>query len=476
MRLLKISVSVFCLLMMSACGLESSYNSPLFFDNEVLEQTLELKTPALKTPPFQPKDLKDSILNELIKETLENAPDIKTAKARVENARALRRSLTAGLLPSFDGQMQYSDENLGDNMEINPIESVYQAGLSISWEIDLFGKKQHEVKAASAQEYQMVAALENTVVSLITEVCSAYIALRTTQYLLAQTKEDLKIQESLSKLTHDKYDSGLSSAIDVNQADYQLATTKAVIPKLETEIETYQNTLAVLAGKPAGSFQKRLSCVKENLISKPFAFSLENFYALPVDVIRLRPDVKGMEASLKAQNEEIEVAISNLFPSISFSSFLGFKSMQLPNLFEHESLAHTYQTSVAIPFFHFGALWEQINAQKATMKGLVAQYEKTLLNATQEIRNVLVGLQKMKIRHNELEIAWQKMDKAARLARNRYESGLIDYFQVLDAEERRIAAQSALTTSSGALYQNVLNFYKAIGGHFSFDKIKENKN
>ena len=103
------------------------------------------------------------------------------------------------------------------------------------------------------------------------------------------------------------------------------------------------------------------------------------------------------------------------------------------------------------------------------MKESMVQYEQALLNATQEIRNILVGLEKMEQRHKDLELAWQKMDTAARLARNRYESGLIDYFQVLDAEERRISAQAALTTSSGALYHNILNFYKAVGGQFTFN-------
>ena len=107
------------------------------------------------------------------------------------------------------------------------------------------------------------------------------------------------------------------------------------------------------------------------------------------------------------------------------------------------------------------------------MQALTAQYEKTLLTATKEVRDLLVDLNKMEERHQSLLLAWQKMDKAAQLARDKYKSGLIDYSQVLDSEERRINAQSAVTSSNSLLYQNIVNFYKAVGGQFAFDQLKE---
>ena len=347
----------------------------------------------------------------------------------------------------------------------------YQKGLAVSWELDLFGRTQNKIAAASAQEQQMLFALENISVLLIAEVSLNYVNLRTTQQLLEQTKADLKIQESLAKLTHEKYRSGLADAIDVNQADYQLATTKAAIPKLENDIEQSQNALAILIGQPAGSLQEELKNSTHNLITQKFDYPLENLYAIPVEVLRFRPDVQGMEAALKTQNAEVGLAISNLFPSISLSAFFGFQSTHLHDLFEKKSYTHSFQPDITTSLFHFGAIWHQMKAEKATMQAMTAQYEKTLLGATQEVRNILIGLKKMEMRHKDLVLAWQKMDKAAKLARDKYKSGLIDYFQVLDSEERRISAQSAVTSSNGQLYQNIINFYKAVGGQFSFNKL-----
>lgn len=475
MKILKISVGLVVLLIIAACKVGPTYNRPVIFENEVLEKTLDLKTPSVTKLPFQPQDFQDKLLNELIKEALEKAPDVRTARANIKAARAVRLAAVSGLFPTFDSSGQYSYEKMNENMEMATSENLYQAGLVIGWEIDVFGKKQYEIEAASAAEEQAKLGLENVAVSLISEVGSAYVGLRTTQYLLEQTKEDLKIQQALSQLTHEKYKTGLSSAIDVNQADYQLSTTKAAIPRLETEIETYENTLAVLIGQPAGGMKERLKNSKDNLIIQPMKSSLKNFFEVPVEVLRLRPDVLGLELALKKQNAELGKAIASLFPSVSLSAFFGFRSIHFNNIFEKESYSYSYQPSINAPLFHFGALWQNVKLQEAYMENMMVQYEQALLNATKEVRNVLVGLQKMEARHKDLETAWKKMDRAAKLARNRYESGLIDYFQVLDAEERRISAQTALTTSSGALYQNMLNFYKAIGGHFSFDQLQKIK-
>ncbi len=473
MHLCKITISLLCF-SVAGCLMGPNYERPILFENAELERVLDLKTPALVTLPFFPQDFKDKELDALIAEAKENAPDIRTALARVEAGRAVRLGTIATLFPTIDASEQHTDQKIGENMGLTPDDNYYQAGISIAWEIDLFGKKRREIEEASATEEQMKAALENVMVSVVAEVGLNYISLRTAQYLLKQTKEDLKIQQELARLTRDKYKSGLSSAIDVNQAEYQVATTKANIPKLETQIETYQNALAVLVGKPAGSFHDRLKNPAHNMIANLFHFDLNKLKSLPVDVIRYRPDVVGMEQALKAQNARVGQAVASLFPTISLSALFGFESIHFDNLFESNSHAHSYRSSIAAPIFHFGALWQNVKAEEANMKESMIQYEKTLLNATQEIRNILVGLEKMEMRHKDLQHAWKKMDKAARLARNRYENGLINYFQVLDAEERRIGAQANLTTSSRALYQNILNFYKAVGGQFTFDRIQKN--
>ena len=476
MQARKIKLILFVLLFVNACRLGPDYEQPQFFDNHVLTEKLELKTPAVNTLPFSPQDLKDSVLNHLIHTALTNAPDIKQAKANLSAAREIRLATTAGLFPMLDETANYTYDKQSKNVTPSMTTDFYQKGINISWEIDLFGRTQNKIAAASAQEKQMLFSLENISILLVSEVSLNYINLRTTQQLLEQTKDDLKIQKSLAQLTHEKYNSGLVDAIDVNQADYQLASTQAVIPKLETEIERSQNALAILTGKPAGTLQTELANQKENLITQKFTYPLDKLYTIPVEVLRLRPDVQGMEAALQAQNAQVGLAIANLFPSISLSAFFGLQSTHLHNLFEKDSYAHSFQPHINTSLFHFGALWHQVKAEQANMQALTAEYEKTLLTATGEVRNLLIGLKKMEKRHKDLVIAWEKMDKAAQLARDKYQNGLIDYLQVLDSEERRISAQSAVTSSSGELYQNIINFYKAVGGHFSFNQLQESSN
>jgi len=472
MRVWYKNISLIGIVILTACHFGPQFKAPQPFSNAEIERVLGLSPSAEIHLPFSPKDFHDSELNWLMAEAMESSPDIRTAKARVEAGRAAHLGTIAGLFPVADVVGEYQQENAGKAVPLRQNDKVYRAGLNLSWDIDLFGQKSREIEAASATEYQLKAELEHVMVAVVSEVGSAYIGLRTAQYLLKKTHDDLAIQIQLAKLTHDKYKSGLSNAIDVNQADYQVATTRAAIPKLETEIESYQNTLAILIGQPAGSLKKRLGQKDKNLITAPFQFSMKKLSALPAEVVRYRPDVVGMEAALKAQNARVGSAVAELFPTISLSALFGFESVGLQHLGKGKTHLQTYQTSVSAPLFHFGALWQNVKVEEANMKEAMAMYEKTLLTATKEIRDILVGLKNMEQRHQELQDAWHKMDTAAKLSRQRYESGLIDYFQVLNAEERRIAAQAALITSSGALYQNILNFYKAVGGQFTFDQIK----
>jgi len=181
-------------------------------------------------------------------------------------------------------------------------------------------------------------------------------------------------------------------------------------------------------------------------------------------VVYHRPDVIVAEEQLIGQNAAVGEAIAQMLPSVSLSAFFGFESLKFPKLFRHHSYAYGYEPTINAPLFHFGALYENVVLQKAIKKEQQIMYEQSLLKAINEIKDALICLNKEFLKYKALDAAWQRMDEAAELARDKYKSGLIDYFVVLDAEERRIAAQANLTTSAAQLYKNVVTFYRAIGG------------
>ncbi len=459
----KIIECMLCLIL-SACMVGPDYERPQFFDNEAIEKALELKVGQFDESVVDPFLFQDETLNNLFLKALKSAPDIRSAYARIEQAHALLQSNIASVFPSFDIGGGYNYKKTGRNMGTLFDENIYQAGLSVAWEVDLFGQKRRAIEAGSAKEREMIAALKNIQVSLISDVATTYLNLRMNEKLCKESRADLKIQQALYDLTLDKYHSGLSNAIELNQARYQLENVRASIPKLEEQIELNKNALALLVGVLPGQLDRELNQDKNNLITKTFKYDLTSLNELSVDVVYNRPDVMAAEEQLIGQNAAVGQAVAEMLPSVNLSAFFGFESLKFPKLFHNHSYAYGYEPTINAPVFHFGALYQNLMLQKAIKKEQQIYYEQVLLQAINEIKNALISLNKEFLRYKALDEAWQKMDEAAQLARDKYKSGLIDYFVVLDAEERRISAQANLTTSAAQLYKNVIAFYRAIGG------------
>ena len=454
----------FCL---SACMLGPDYQQPVFFTQNQVEQSLELKpVQNMQKVPFHPLELNDPTLNVLLKKGIQNAPTLRSALIKLRQSRESLRIQETSLLPTLDAAAKYNYVNESKNMGYMVEEDYYMAGLDMNWEIDIFGGTRRRIESAQANESASIENLKNVYVSLIAEITSNYIQLRTTEELLKEAKKNVQIQKDIYQLTKDKYETGLTNEINLDQARYQLETTKASIPQLEYQQVNFQNALALLVGELPGSLNKILAQNKKNLIQQPFQYKVDKLYELPADIIRQRPDVRVQEEQLIAQNALIGAAIAELFPSVNLSGMLGFEALKFPKLFNHNSYSYSYVPQLTTPILHFGALYNNVQLQKSLKEEQLIAYEQSILTAAQEIKNALVSIDKEIKRNIYLTHAYQKMNQAAQLTRDKYQSGLIEYSMVLDAEERRISAQTDMINSNGALYQNITTFYKAIGGEF----------
>ena len=454
----------FCL---SACMLGPDYQQPVFFTQKQVEQSLELKpVQNMQKVPFHPLELNDPTLNVLLKKGIQNAPTLRSALIKLRQSRESLRIQETSLLPTLDAAAKYNYVNESKNMGYMVEEDYYMAGLDMNWEIDIFGGTRRRIESAQANESASIENLKNVYVSLIAEITSNYIQLRTTEELLKEAKKNVQIQKDIYKLTKDKYETGLTNEINLDQARYQLETTKASIPQLEYQQVSFQNALALLVGELPGSLNKILAQNKKNLIQQPFQYKVDKLYELPADIIRQRPDVRVQEEQLIAQNALIGAAIAELFPSVNLSGMLGFEALKFPKLFNHNSYSYSYVPQLTTPILHFGALYNNVQLQKSLKEEQLIAYEQSILTAAQEIKNALVSIDKEIKRNIYLTHAYQKMNQAAQLTRDKYQSGLIEYSMVLDAEERRISAQTDMINSNSVLYQNITTFYKAIGGEF----------
>lgn len=448
------------------CMMGPDYERPQFFDNHQIESVLDLR-PTSDTQPLSVLDFNDDTLNELLSLGLHNSPSIRQAFTKVRQARASVRISESDLMPSIDLNAKYNYLNAGQNMNLFANEDYYQSALDMSWEIDIFGSNARRLEASKANLRGVIENLKNVHVSLTADIASAYIGLRTTEWLIQNAEENLRLQNDIYQTVTEQFKAGLADEIALNQAKYLLETTKMSLPQFQQQKIEFQNTLALLVGQLPTTLNDILKGQKNNLVQRNFDYDLTRLYNLPADIIRNRPDVRVAEEQLIAGNAMIGAAIGDMFPKISLTALLGFGSTNASNLFERDSFETGIVPQISLPLLHFGALKNNVELKKAIKDEYLTAYETALLMGAKEIHSAINNLQNEFKRNQSAKSAYQKMKQVARLNWQKYKQGLIPYADVLDSEQRKLSAQTNMVNSNAALYQGIVGYYKAIGGWVS---------
>lgn len=466
-RIINILFILIPVVFLSACTLGPDYERPQFFTQSEIQKALNISTQS--APHFNPQDLKDKTLDTLINKALENSPTLHQALWRLRGTRANLAIAKAGLFPTFDFTGQYNDVKNSKNMGLILTDDYYQLGLDTAWELDLFGGQRRRIEAEKANLKSTLYAVQNTALSLTAEVARLYIQTRTIENLVHRTQENIRLQEEMTTLVKDKKQTGLASDLSLEQALYLLKNTSATLSDLKYQEAESKNALALIIGELPGTLDNLLEQEKESLISRPFRFDLDKITKISSEILRLRPDVRAAEENLIAQNASIGVAIADMFPKISLSALLGVESLTWGKLVSKDSLTHTLTPGITVPLFHFSALKKNVEIQKALKEKSVLAYQQAILQAANEIKNATLALYQENQHYLLLQETYTHADKVAELMQSKYKNGLIDYTDVLQAEQNRLQAQTEMIKSSGSLYTNLIRFYKAIGGEFTQD-------
>lgn len=461
-------------LVLTACTVGPDYKRPAFFSDRQVEQALDLKP---DTPPIVITELpvfQDNTLKQLIETARRQSPTIRQALLRLKQAREnLKITMVQGL-PQLDAIGQYNYVKESRNMGYLTRQDYYQVGLDASWEIDIFGRLRRQSEAAAARAEGMIENLKNVFVSLDAEVGNAYVTLRMNEELHREARRNLKIQTDLRRLVQDKYETGLAGDIDLNQAAFLVQNTQAALPMYQQNMDTAKSRLALLLGQLPETLDELLAADKTNLVRLSPNYNWKKITALPVSILRNRPDVRIQEQALIAQNAEVGAAVAELFPTITLEGLLGFQALSYPRLWQHDSYGYSYVPKVNLPLFHFGAIRNNIRLQEEIKQEYLSLYEQALLNAAADVYQALSALKNERMRNRFARQAYENAKVAAELIRERYQSGLIPYSDVLDAEQRRLNAQNQMIESNATLYQNMLIFYKAVGGSFGTKNPRKN--
>lgn len=418
---------------------------------------------SLASTPFW-KDLGDSTLTMLIREAQRANMDVRIAESRLTSARAERRLARYDLVPTITGtgstlRQQFSIAQTPGVSQQLPTQQLWDVGFDASWEMDIFGRIGRNVRAQSALAESSEYGLEDVQVSVASEVARTYFDLRGAQTQLAVSRRNAVNQQSIVKLTEDRLAAGSGTAFDTERAKSVLYLTLAAAPGLESQIAVDRNRLAVLLGRAPNALPAAL------LDSGPELRLPDTLYVgSPDQLIHRRPDVLRAERRLAAQSLFVGAARAEYLPRVTLSARAGYTANSADSLFRSSNSRVLFGPVVAFPLFDVGRVRQRVEVAQAGQEEAQATYNATVLQALEESEGALVTYDRAHARLAILESAVRASARAADLARQRFEAGLTDFLQVLDAERTLLDSENQLALGHTAAATALVAVYKAVGG------------
>jgi outer membrane protein, multidrug efflux system len=405
----------------------------------------------------------DPTLSRIISDALVSSPDIATAAARIKESRARRSAATASLLPSLTGSASSSSTATDRNDRGTSSSTSLSAGLSASWEVDLFGKNLSSVEATTAQLAASQENFNSAQTVLAAEIAIAYTNLRVSEASMVVLQETIKSREETNQLAAWRTQSGEADSLESSQALSSLEQARAAIPPLQQSVAQSRNLLTLLAGKAPGALDGLLSSGKKTIPTPARSLAI----GIPADTLRQRPDVRLAGYQLLAAAASTRAADAARYPSLNLSGSLGLNSLSSGKLFNPETATAGIIAGITSPIFDGSRIRSNIAAQSAVEEQAYQAYRKSILTALSEVEDSLTACRRISERLDILEKAIAAAREADRLARQRYQAGVTDLLTVLDSQRTLLGLQDSLANVRASRTIAYIQLYKALGGGWS---------
>jgi NodT family efflux transporter outer membrane factor (OMF) lipoprotein len=416
--------------------------------------------------------LQDDKLNSLVERAVASNLDLQMALARLQQARTYEAVALSQVLPEVvasagagrgtgtDLTRGRADPLLRSAVNNTGLEQVnIIAGFDAIWQLDLFGKFRRELEAARADTEAARAARHAVLISVIADVVRVYVNLRGFQVRAAILHRASGVLRESLRIVTIRYQRGITNELDVALAARELATLEGRIAPLEALIKTSQYTLAVLLGEYPENLVQELT--KPDLIpSMPSPVAP----GVPLDLLKRRPDVQRAERELAAATARIGVATADLFPTVTISATIGAQRQDWgtePIVGKH---IWSFGPSAFWPILDFGALDAQVSIADWAARWRLLNYRKTLLDAVQQVNAALAAYVAQQDRMDSLSTALTAGQRALELANARYDRGLTDYLNVVDAERQLYDLQEQYALAQVAQGEYFVQLYRSLGG------------
>ncbi|BDI03893.1 efflux transporter outer membrane subunit [Sphaerotilus microaerophilus] len=397
----------------------------------------------------------DPLLTALIDEALQGNTDLAIARARLDQARALRDSQAAGASPQLGSSAGLSRNRSRATGGVN----TWQAGLDASWEPDFFGAQSAAQRGRDLDMAASAADLATTRMTVTAEVGIAYATLRGSRTQWRIARDNLAAQEQTLALTRWRAQAGLASTLDAEQARLSTEQLHANLPALEASIAQSEHRLAVLLGQPPAALRERLGSA-----DRLPASTRDLPAGVPAELLRQRPDVRAAELAIQAEAERLGQRQAQRWPRFSLSGSLALKAATLSGLGTAGALVSGVAAAVDWPIWDGGTRRAAIDQQQAVLAQARASYRAAVLAALEDVENALTALGATRAQLRSLGEAQNAAQTALLLARQRYQAGLIDFGTLLDAQRSALSADNSLASARTDERLNLIRLYKALGG------------
>lgn len=454
-------------LLVGACARAPEYRKPdltLPADWRI-EAPWRVGTPADDAPkgPWWTR-FGDPDLNRLELAAQAGSPTLAAAQARLTQARSVLAGASASLWPQFgiaarDNRFRIASARPLTNLNTPNQWTTQQdmaALLTVSYEIDLFGRVDSAIQGARASAQQSAADFENVRLVLSADIATAYFNLRAIDIELDVLSRSIELQRRALGLARSRYELGQTSGLDVAQQQATLDSTLTQVDVLARTRAQFQNALATLTGTPAPVFE-----IAPRVISLlPPAVPL----GVPSDVLERRPDVASAERAMAAANAQIGVANAAFFPSVALGGNIGTQSRTTGLLFSTPAYIWSLGATLAATLFDGGRIKANSAAVQAAYDATVANYRRVVLTAMQEVEDGILGLAALERAHAQAQTAITSATRVLELANARYEGGVATSLDVITAQQSLLNTQRLAAQLQGQRLLTAVFLVKALGG------------
>ena len=399
----------------------------------------------------------DPVLSDLIATALRENKDLLIASARIDEYAGRYGITRSQFFPQVAAGVDgYKQKNVPSGSVDKETYNSYQALLSASWEIDLWGKIRRQNEAANAQLVASEEGRQGVILSLVASVAGGYTMLRDLDRQLQIATDTANTRAASYQLFKDRYEGGVISLLELSQNRSQYEEALASIPPLEKAIAQQENALSVLLGRNPEPIARGRSIDQLSVPAVP--------QGLPSSLLERRPDLRQAEQTLIAANAQIGAAKAAYYPSISLTGMFGGVSTSLSDLFTGSAQVWQYGGAVNLPIFTGGLLAGQVQVAEAQQQQALFSYQKAIQNAFREVNDSLIDQDRTRAQLDAQRQQVASLQQYADTARLRYDNGYTSYLEVLDAERSLFQAQLQFTQTQQARLQAMINLYKAMGG------------